>query len=138
MSDSFLFFTNKYITECEVMHYLNNHSYYTFESMDFPNNGADFFVMYNNYKCSFSTEIMLISKTIDCNYILQLFKDFAKKFSCLILTESYSLINSNAEYIVIDDNGSIFNVDIIEMYDDNKEFLGLNIVENSMMLLRNN
>ncbi len=96
MSDNFLFFTNKHITECEAIHYLNNHSYYTFESMDFPKNGADFFVMYNNYKCSFSTEIMLISKTIDCNYILQLFKDFAKKFSCLILTESHSLINSNS------------------------------------------
>lgn len=136
MSDSFLFFANKYITEHEVIHYLNNYGCYTFESVEFPKNDADFFMMYDNYQCSFSTEIMLISKTIDCNYILQLFKDFAKKFSCLILTESHSLIDSSSEYIIIDDNGNIFNVDIVEIYSSSNEFIGLSIVENSMMFLR--
>ena len=136
MSDSFLFFANKYITEREVIHYLNNYGCYTFESVEFPKNDADFFMMYDNYQCSFSTEIMLISKTIDCNYILQLFKKKKKKFSCLILTESHSLIESSSEYIIIDDNGNIFNVDIVEIYSSSNEFIGLSIVENSMMFLR--
>ncbi len=127
-------YIENYFSEIELLNLLNQSLGMSCESLEYEQEGSDFYLMYDDdFVNGFKISILLVWKIgeyQDFN-LLKFNHDLATKLRTRILFESYQVIDSPTEYVLFDEEGMLYSVEVIEGEYENGVEEGIQVIEES-------
>ncbi|PIE46775.1 MAG: hypothetical protein CSA42_06750 [Gammaproteobacteria bacterium] len=127
-------YIENYFSEIELLNLLNQSLGISCDSMKYEKKDSDYFLSYDDgFDNGFKIEILIawrrgLGKSID---LLKLGYDLATKLRTRILFEAYQVIDSPTEYVLFDEEGMLYSVEVIEVEYENGVEEGIQVIEES-------